>query len=94
MDAVEKMDCTVNDEVFFGATRTLGFDSMQYPSRWGAQGLFQEKEMGYAIKLSMPRTTDRWYPMLPATITKIHQAFEEIKHMNRKLESATPLFRS
>jgi hypothetical protein len=37
--------------------------------------------MGYAIKLFTSRTTDRRYPMLPATITKIHQAFKEIKHM-------------
>jgi putative transposase len=45
------------------------------------RGLFQEKEMGYAIKSSTARTTDRRYPMLPATITNIHQAFKEIKHM-------------
>ena len=37
--------------------------------------------MGYATELSSPRTTDRRYPMLPATITKIHQAFKEIKYM-------------
>ena len=41
----------------------------------------REKEMGYAIKSFKPRTTDRRYPMLPATITKIHQAFKEIKYM-------------
>ena len=39
--------------------------------------LFRREEIGYAIDSFKPRTTDRRYPMLPAAITKIHQAFEE-----------------
>jgi transposase-like protein len=54
---------------------------MEYPNRWDVQKWFLEKEMGYAIELFTSRTTDRRYPMLPATITKIQQAFKEIKHM-------------
>jgi transposase-like protein len=42
--------------------------------------LSQLKEMGYPISY-FRKTTSRRYPMLPATITKIHQAFKEIKHM-------------
>ena len=36
--------------------------------------------MGYPFSHSA-KITSRRYPMLPATITKIHQAFKEIKHM-------------
>jgi hypothetical protein len=68
-------------EVVFRAERALDPDSMEYPNRWDVQGWFLGKEMGYAIELFTSRTTDRRYPMLPATITKIHQAFKEIKHM-------------
>src|SRR5512143_1786688 len=39
------------------------------------------KRDGVRYPIIQPRTTDRRYPMLPATITKIHQAFKEIKHM-------------
>lgn len=81
MNRVEKMDCRANGEVVFRAMRDLDPDSMEYPNRWGVQGLFQEKEMGYAIKSFKARITYRSYPMLPATITKIQQAFKEIKHM-------------
>jgi len=38
-----------------------------------------EKEMGYAIKSFCPNNLDRRYPMLPATIRSINQAFQEIK---------------
>jgi putative transposase len=36
--------------------------------------------MGYPFSY-FGKTTSRRYPMLPATITKIHQAFKEIKYM-------------
>jgi transposase-like protein len=81
MGRVEKMDCRANGEVVFGAERALDPDSMQYLNRWDIEEWFLEKEMGYAIELFTSRTTHRRYPMLPATITKIHQAFKEIKHM-------------
>ena len=44
--------------------------------------LCQRKEMGYAIKFPLERKDDRRYPMLPVTITNIHQAFREIKHFD------------
>ncbi len=81
MGRVEKMDCKANGEVVFRAIRVLDPDSVEYPNRWNVQGWYLEKEMGYAIELFTSRTIDRRYPMLPATITKIHQAFKEIKHM-------------
>jgi putative transposase len=42
--------------------------------------LSQQKEMGYPFSHSA-KITSRRYPMLPATITKIQQAFKEIKDM-------------
>ncbi|MDI7261743.1 MAG: hypothetical protein QME90_17750, partial [Thermodesulfobacteriota bacterium] len=81
MDLGEKMDCRANGGVIFRALRVLYLDSMEYPNRWDVQGWLQRKEMGYAIELFTSRTTDRRYPMLPAAITNIHQAFKEIKHM-------------
>ena len=69
MGRVEKMDYRANGEVVFRAVRLLGPDSVEYPNRWDGQGWFLEKEMGYAIELFSSRTTDRRYPMLPATIT-------------------------
>ncbi len=82
MGKVEKTDCRANGEVIFLVMRPL-FPQCPKISRPIRQwiGLFQEKEMGYAIESSKPRITDRRYPMLPATITNIHQAFKEIKSM-------------
>jgi putative transposase len=39
------------------------------------------KRNGVRYQVIQARTTDRRYPMLPAAITNIHQAFKEIKHM-------------
>jgi hypothetical protein len=78
---VEKMDCRANGEVIFKVIRTLHLGFLKYPDPWSSPGLFQQKEMGYAIKSFNPRTTDTRYPMLPTTITNIHQAFKEIKYM-------------
>jgi putative transposase len=81
IDRVKKMDCRANGEVAVRAIRALDPDFVEYATRWEAQDWFLEKEMGYAIKLFNPRTTHRRYPMLPAVITNVHQAFKEIKHM-------------
>ena len=81
MGRVEKMGYRANHEVVFGGIRALDPDGMTYPDQRSAQGLFQETEMGYAVELFTPRITDRRYPMPPVAITKIHQAFKEIKHM-------------
>ena len=81
MDRLEKMDCRANGRVF---NSTIGFsilNSLGYLDPYALLRLFQQKEMGYAIKSFNSRTTDRRYPMLPAGITNVHQAFKEIKHM-------------
>ena len=80
MDRMEKVDCRTNGAVVFKTMRTLHLDSLKFFDLWSTPGLFQEKEMGYAIKSFKPRTTtDRRYPMLPATITNTHQAFKETR---------------
>ena len=81
MERTEKMDCGANSEVFFKAMRTPKFKFRKISYLIGQPiGLYPEKEMGYAVKFSLKRINDRRYPMLPVTITNIHQAFREIKH--------------
>ena len=81
MEWAEKRDCRANGEAIFSALRTprLRFRKISYLIGQPT-GLSLEKEMGYAIKFSLQRINDRRYPMLPVTITNIHQAFREIKH--------------
>ncbi len=82
MDQAEKIDCSAKGEVIFQTSSALEFQSRETSALIGyARGLSPQKEMGYAIKFSVKRINDRRYPMLPVTITNIHQAFREIKDL-------------
>jgi hypothetical protein len=56
---------------FFLAIGFCILDSLGCFDPYALLGLFEQKEMGYAIKSFNPRTTDRRYPMLPAVITNV-----------------------
>ena len=81
MERAEKVDCRANSEIVFRAIRTLHFGISAISSPMVHSRGFSTKRNGVRYRVIQPRITDRRYPMLPATITKIHQAFKEIKHM-------------
>lgn len=80
MGGVEKMDCRANGEVGFKNLKPFCPEFSEMFPPMIPHGLFQEKEMGYPFSY-FGKTTLRRYPMLPAAITNIQQAFKEIKHM-------------